>query len=359
VSIENELGVSAATLKTTPTSLFPNPDDYFNLVADALKLGDPRKALTNRGWMTLSDTFAWPWSGHDHYGIPAPNLDRDFNEACSKLMTALNCSHVTTAIRMSLAIVQAIEGETGRMRGHIHVRYQTTESCHFLSYACDTCNTKATYLQKSDLVMVKPCPIHGCTGTLSQAVLAFYECGAGHQLAYSERLPYGSAVGQNCTAPGCVQTLTKCTSAQWSLWSLHPKRGDKTYEGTPSPSCGFPVGVFWTFIGDTTLWAHEIGHNRHYEHAADAQQKAGARTGHDKEDNAFIIHGDEKAENKGWDRACLMSYVGQVADTKGTPTYDKVRDLPCFCFKCVLKNRGWALDGLDSPPGDLQDEAGV
>lgn len=152
--------------------------------------------------------------------------------------------------------------------------------------------------------------------------------------------------------------------------SYTSSKGSKTANGLPSPSCGFPGGVFWNCFGDANLWAHEIGHNRHYEHAADAPQVGAhaqdpgftARPEHDNVENPYLItdlkldpttFAKEKNENKGWDRACLMSYITQKA------TFKDARDLPCFCFKCALKNRGWKVDGLPAPKGDLQDVAGV
>ena len=139
------------------------------------------------------------------------------------------------------------------------------------------------------------------------------------------------------------------------------KEGSKTIHGLPSPSCGFPGGVFWNFIGDAYLWGHEIGHNRHLEHSADAPQIPvfSARPHHDNVENPLIGNPDEKDENKGWDRACLMSYITLVRDKNWVETHDAARDLPSLCFKCALKNRGWKVAGLPAPKGDLQDVAGV
>lgn len=314
VSIENELGVADNSLLVGAKSLFADDNEYFALVKDTIDGVDPRK---DSSWMARSDDYAWPWTNHPSYGV-APSFNSDFNAAVGELFGKINCSHVTTAIRMSLAFVKAIEAKTGRMRGHVLVQYQTTENCHFHQYRCPVCRKKPLYVQNdpSGIMATKPCPTPACTGTL--ASLGVY---------YSH-----------------VNTS-----------------GTKSIPGLPSPSCGFPLGVFWNFAGDASLWAHEIGHNRHYEHSADApvNPDGKARDYHDSATNPFITHADEKAENKGWDRACLMSYVSDVADTKSSPTYDGERDLPCFCFKCVLKNRGWKLDAVPMPKGDLQDTAGV
>jgi len=319
VSIENELGASDSELVQQITKLFPVEKDYKDLVAGMLETGDPRKNPKNLGWMSLSPDYVWPWSGHDLYGVTVPNTDPDFNKAVGALYKELNCLHVTVAIRLSMAIVNAIEAQTGRMRGHVLVQYQTTESCHFVLYDCPTCHTKHTYVQKSNLDLKPTCAISGSHGTLTYL----------------------------------------------GKYSHSSKRGSKTVNGLPSPSCGFPGGVFWNFLGDATLWAHELGHNRHYEHAADAMQDwksnsvGPARPQHDNVENPLFSGSDEKADNKGWDRACLMSYITKVQDTKNKATYQPARDLPCFCYKCALKNRGWKVAGLPAPAGDLQDVAGV
>ena len=136
----------------------------------------------------------------------------------------------------------------------------------------------------------------------------------------------------------------------------------KPVHGVYSPSCGYPVGVFWNSGGCSSLWAHELGHNRHFEHAASAPMMTGAAGQHDNQLNEIAtFHADEMAGNKNWDRACLMSYVEQcVSDGTSTggkrvKTYDEDVDVPCFCFKCVLWNRGWNVIGFPNPDGKLKD----
>jgi hypothetical protein len=358
VSIENELGAKNDELKLRPSALFASDDDYFDLVVSTLEMGDPRKEGGNRGWMTLSDDYVWPWSGHDHYGMTEPARDKQFGDAVNALIKKIQCSHVTTAIRMSLAIVKAIEAQTGRMRGHVLVQYQTTPNCHLRQYYCVACPAYLTYVENDPGAIMdgELCP-NACGGTLQRLGVATYTCVNGHRFVAPELPPFGRGRSK-C---GCGGAAVAYVGASERLFSHSSSRGSKAIPGLPSPSCGFPLGVFWNFAGDATLWAHEMGHNRHYEHSADAMQdpRNSARPQHDKEDNALITHGDEKPDNKGWDRACLMSYVSQVKDTKNKATYDKERDAPCFCFKCVLKNRGWRVGALPTPKGDLQDVKGV
>lgn len=331
VSIENELGASIKELVQESTTLFPDEGKYKDLIAGMLKTGDPRKDTANFGWMSLRRKYVWPWSRHDLYGVTKPVVESDLRHAYTALYKKLNCDHVTIAIRLSMAMVNALEEQTGRMRGHVLVQYQTTKSCYFVFYHCATCNNVQAYVQKSAADLNPECASHGCTLKLTK----------------DRAIPYVY------------------------------NRGSKSAPGVPSPSCGFPGGVFWNVVGDATLWGHELGHNRHYEHSADAPQIGAspqqpgftARPEHDNAENPYLIKdidedikealkksiiiGPEKDENKGWDRACLMSYVTQKK------TFKPARDLCSFCFKCALKNRGWKVAGLPTPEGDLQDVAGV
>jgi hypothetical protein len=211
------------------------------------------------------------------------------------------------------------------MRGHVLIQYQTTPEMFTNLYECDTCSDTYTFAQKeATFLTTLKCGDKSCTGTLGEVI----------QGGNPDR------------------TTVPCG-------------GHKIY-GVYTPSCGFPLGVTWNFLGDPYLWAHESGHNRHYEHAADAmyddKRSPTTKVEHDSEENtvAKTFHGREKADNKRWDRACLMSYVTDV-ESQGSQTissvstYDLKRDMPCFCFKCVLKNRGWRITGVPVPKGDLHD----
>ena len=128
--------------------------------------------------------------------------------------------------------------------------------------------------------------------------------------------------------------------------------------GLPSSSLGNPVGVALNFLGDTDLWGHEMAHCRHYEHAGNAPPPGDPDAEHDSTANSTVNWADPAINeidpvNQTWDRACLMTYITDL------PNYDNAKDMPCFCFKCVLKNRGWKLhDGTVAIPavaGDIQD----
>ncbi|MBL9106720.1 MAG: hypothetical protein JNL82_37710 [Myxococcales bacterium] len=309
VAIENELGAADSALKLPGSSVFASADDFRELVADTLDPDDPRADEVNLHLMTLANQYVWPWHRLADYGMP-PVFNADFGKGAGEIDSKVKILHVAVAFRLSLAMVKAIEATTGRMRGHVLVQYQTSPPFFFAMYVCDVCRQSAVYVQNA-----------------KGAVL----------------------LNRRCQAPACTGRLRTFRGASGE------------YPQLSSPSCGFPVGVFWNVSGDARLWAHELGHNRHYEHSADAPAKPDdkARDDHDRPANPFITHPTEKDKNKGWDRACLMSYVSYARDTGNASTYDDKRDMPCFCFKCVLKNRGWRLADLPTPASDLQDVAGV
>jgi hypothetical protein len=361
VSIENELGIADDQVVQDVVSLFRNLDEYRDIVVSTLKPGDIRAHPTNRNAIVLSDQYFWPWWGNDHYGRIAPSLKPDFTQAHRELTAELLCDAVTLSIRFSLALVKAIERDTGRMRGHVMVQFQTTENCHCRQYACGTCGRKPTFLQNTDLAILHNarCPACGL-GTLYRIppFIGEYTCGR-HVFRWEEPTRGGgNYAGSPC--PTCHKPLVfqHVDIVDSSLYSWRYQRGSKWVDGFNAPSCGFPVGAFWNVTGDASLWAHEIGHNRHYEHSADAPQKPGARTQHDNALNPTFSP-PENAVNAGWDRACLMSYVTQATDSTGTCTYNDERDMPCFCYKCVLRNRGWRVTAVPVPAGDLKDVPGI
>jgi hypothetical protein len=115
----------------------------------------------------------------------------------------------------------------------------------------------------------------------------------------------------------------------------------------PVPSLGDPVGLSLNFNAGHILWAHELGHNRYLEHAANAPGNNDLQ--HDSRANPDATVATYPAPSNRWDRACLMTYVSHLAN------FDPVKDQAFCCFKCVLKNRGWKLAGLANPPGTVKD----
>jgi hypothetical protein len=363
VCIENELGASDTELVQQINALLPDEDVYRDVVISTVDPMDARAALVNRGWISRTDTHVWPWSTHAQFGMTTPAAATEFNAAYAELYRKMMEGHVRVAIRMSLELVKAIERLTGRMRGHVLVQYRTSERLYYNQYRCPTCDESPVFVQNSDAMVMAgaPCPFQPCAGRLQPARYTVrYVCSNNHVSSFVEASSAGGAhLGEPCQDKSCTVNNSRQFRVDTKLVSVGPdsKRGSRPTPGVPSPSCGFPIGVFWNITGDANLWAHELGHNRHYEHSADAPSKS-ARPEHDDEVNDLLAS-TEKDADRGWDRACLMSYVTQVQDKTRTASYDNQRDIAAFCFKCVLKNRGWRVGGLQSPKGDLQDVAGV
>ncbi len=312
VHIENELGLGHAQLDHPIATVFPNNLTYENLIMDTLEVGvhDHQIALQND--IQFSTTEVWPWAAHDNLGLPPSPAGAILDDAVGASTDEAFNLHVLLAFRFSLAMVQSVERETGRMRGHVLVEYESSGNPSWHRYRCATCRDTFWYPQR-------------LPGALGGLVCPTPLCGGGL-----------ASLGASYTHPG-----TDCA--------------DGNFPGLNTPSCGFPVGVFWNFLGTADLWAHEIGHNRHFEHAAEAFGLPDRDIMHDNAVNPLPRVGDI-AENERWDRACLMSYI------TGLGTYDAAgagSDKPCFCFKCVLRNRGWRLQALGAqvpvPPGAVHD----
>ena len=109
------------------------------------------------------------------------------------------------------------------------------------------------------------------------------------------------------------------------------------------PSWGGPLGGLFldTKEGPRTYWANEIGHHKILEHAGDVIIHPNQ---HDQAANTVDATVQSYSDPKGrlWDRDCIMSYIN-------TETGD---DRAYFCGKCLLKLRGWKIEGLADPPGN-------
>lgn len=158
----------------------------------------------------------------------------------------------------------------------------------------------------------------------------------------------GSHVGEGCPAAACAGVLASSGAvAPANKVTLDGRGAASGYKGIPVPSIGNALGVSMNSDGNHELWAHELGHNRYLEHAANAGGPNDAD--HDHAPNgSFNWAGlpETVATAQGWDRTCLMTYVTHLK------TYSAVRDRRIMCGKCNLKVRGWKLASLVDP-GDV------
>jgi hypothetical protein len=97
-----------------------------------------------------------------------------------------------------------------------------------------------------------------------------------------------------------------------------------------------------------------MGHNKYLEHSQsqprDPANPAAADPGspgafnnlqHDTTVNPNPALAADFAKDQCWDRCCIMSY------NRYNPRY--------FCGKCILKIRGWAIDTITNPAGNVKD----
>jgi hypothetical protein len=415
VHIANEFGRSNAELDIPIGSLFNN-GNFPPMVLNSLPAADPRR---NRN-AVFSPQYAWPWGNDHQLGIDEPSgpnlaIWPAHTDLSDRLIFPLWWNYT---LRFSLEIVKEIERQKGWMRGHVIVEFQTSPVPYFVRYKCNQCPDVYTFIQDTvqPILSGRVCPACGghlfrepeyqgsyhCTGgghtfdipeaTAAGGGEAGQPCpGCGAPLAtiqinteeyrcgtclLQERLPVpggaGSLQGTPCPRE-CGGTLastnTPLVLGNWVYVAptdpLSPPYscGGVPTPGLPSCSSGYPVGVSWNFIGDSDLWGHELGHNRYYEHAGSAPRPPNDLN--NEQDRAVnevawpgyaVPNTDAQYYNHTWDRSCLMSYV---TDVQGPDPFDVTVDIPVFCYKCVLKNRGWKLNAppatVPLPPGDLQD----
>jgi hypothetical protein len=138
----------------------------------------------------------------------------------------------------------------------------------------------------------------------------------------------------------------RCQNGTWQTL-----RGEVYYgKGVNHYSVGLALGV--SLINAThnrNIWPHEIGHNKHLQHGrsctwgdepggfTDSQHDVAVNTPH------AAKYASDAAKDQRWDRICIMGY------TNG----DTVEQF--FCGKCILKNRGWAIEPIDDPAGTICD----
>ena len=315
----------------------PNPRqahryDLASVVSEAEYRTCVATNVVHADWAPLSVSFdleqVWPYCHLPHLGIPQGGPGTTLGNFRTRVINGI-FSPTWRAYRKDLLhlLLRKVEQTSGRMRGHLLVEFKSSQTMTIEEYRCSdpACNaTRAevtTNCSPADTLVGQPCP----TGT-----------------------------------PGHV--LVRHNPPNTVAWA-----------SIPLPAVGVSMGATWLFTsGGADVWAHELGHHRHLEHApaypgvqgsatahplgrsariAGVWHKCGAAPGakaaqHDGVLNPALaaepatdpVHPDK---DRGWDRDCIMSY------THGEPLY--------FCGKCLLKNRGWAVEGLPDLGGDQHD----
>jgi hypothetical protein len=267
--------------------------------------------LQDTAKMSLKSGHVWPWSDQDNFGwryISPVNITpaQFYDKWLSPQVITLTWRAYRSALL--LALVKEAE-KRGYLRGHLFVEFKASPPFNILKYKCNN-PTPHTYWHITKVGGARPangrCPAPGCGSGPHHYVLSYQNLGF---------FPYRSHM--------------------------------------PLPAVGIALGATWLFTNSNAdTWTHEVGHHRHLEHAASAPGAQYAPRDptdpvpntdlHDAQDNEIVnwgALGETKGSQKDWDRYCIMSYAS--SNYPGGQEY--------FCGKCLLRNRGWKVQGIDYP----------
>lgn len=251
--------------------------------------------------ITLNPRYLWPFLSAKRWALPVSEPGVGLNNFRARVLEPmLNQTWRRFRSELIWALLAAVERQHGLMKGHLVVQFTDSPRGEVCEYRCPSCNQRfaevVENLQPAERLDQLPCPA----------------CGAGKN---------GSGVKPTVTATGRTTLML--------------------------PAVGVGMGATWVFTsGNGDVWAHEMGHHRHLEHAqpfpSSANPAPGAKNSqHDSQPNTHVAFPPgTPPKERCWDLRCIMSYShGAVY----------------FCGKCVLKSRGWKVEGLPNPAGHLHD----
>ena len=285
---------------------------YKNLVIN--NLNDATLKAPNK--ITLKADFLWPWSDQADFGYPHVSpvnmLDADvWQKFVSDIIMEKTWGLFSEALLY--ALLKEIE-RSGVMRGHLFAEFKSSNEFHLVEY---TCNRR---------------PSRGAVHKYWATQKGTSAAAGGAARLHNSACPAAGCYSSSTLLPGAP--VASVLSASGRVWD---------FADMPLWAEGNALGATWLFTSsDAGTWAHEVGHHRQFEHAATApgaQYSTGPSPQnnlHDSEVNnvnwpaPHVSTGDER-----WDRDCQMSYTNGEA--------------LCFCGKCLLRNRGWLVQGLGYP----------
>lgn len=394
----------------TVTSLFGllGSREFRNLVSPHIVggMGNDPKAHRYRpaDEMTLNLATVWPWSAAKHLGVQGvPPTGTDIYDYWDDYGDQVQ-DDTWRAFREPLMydLLSKIERDKGLLRGHLIAEFRASPQYWTEMYYCDANNHDQILIETEAAGgsgQNEACRSGACTGVLHSSECYDYTCNrCGFHLAHVSitrkiantactakctgtmqqtsqatagwfsRNISGNSVSTTYTCSTCGRTRTASETAGNAgsgagivCGEVCPRKGvmtedpgskvDQEIEGPEErlsyASWGGPLGGL--FLGSDkdprSYWAHEIGHHKHMEHAAD---QISVEAQHDREINTVenAVTTDADADSRMWDRACIMGYICQDDDnTKPDAGY--------FCGKCLLKLRGWQVEGLVDPAGNL------
>jgi hypothetical protein len=242
----------------------------------------------------------WPYCAEPHLGIPRSAVGGTLATFYSAVLDPMfDATWRRYRFDLLYHLVKQVEQQHGRLKGHLMVEFKSSQAINAEEYRCDVCGRTRVEVTTN--------------------------CAAGQLLTAT-----------NCTVAGCAGHMQRYAPPRM-----------RNYNSVPLPAVGGACGGTWLFTtGDGSVWAHEVGHHRHLEHAqsqpGDAAAAPGAKNAqHDAALNPEPSIAADPAKDRAWDRCCIMSY------NSVDPLY--------FCGKCVLKNRGFAVENLPAVAGNLKD----
>ncbi len=290
--------------------------EFRTLISECLD-GSDFDAVKNQA--RLTEGYIWPFVHRPHFDIPVKQMDT----ATFYLWLQNSLAGISLDLyiaRLMYLIITKDEYKNGVGRGHLLMEFESSPKIITITRTCS-----ANPLHISSEIVNDP---------TSPRTLSFRRGPQPYDLINISRRLIQCHCGAN------FNPLSANNVAYFE-------------KGLPLfSSMGLALGGSYVFPRrKRDNWAHEIGHNRHFQHAqartrknsaSPERQAPGATTTlHDSKANPYFTADVLTQYQKAWDRFCLMSY-------------DKAIDRS-FCGKCILRNRGWAVDDIADPDGDKHD----
>lgn len=284
----------------------------------------------------LHADYLWPWNNHPQFGaeyaLPFGTSWGDFRS------DVLNLTYFLFAPDMILDIIYRIEQNLGLLRGHVLVEFRGSQDSWVGQYTCTNCGTDQAVLQ--NVANAIGAAVTGCCGGTALDLLQEYDFDC-------TSCPHTDTEWHPSASPPGASNCPSCGGA--GTWAPIAGPFDAIETGEPSlvnTAMGLALGgsILITLNNneDWPWWTHEIGHNRHLQHAGGeggfqvAQHDSTPNT----HDGRISAQPPKKSQ---WDRVCTMTYQdSRLAGPFGD-------DRQQFCGKCVLKGRGWKVENLPDP----------
>ena len=345
--------------------------------------------------MTLTDDTIWPWSTAVHLGVQAvPPAGTTLGGYEGAFQNKIR-NDTWRAFRepLSIDVIGMLERNQGVLRGHLIGEFKASPQYWKELYYCSVCNTDHILMELTAAGgsgIGEACRVGVCAGVLKSSIREDYKCdqcgftkndavpspllntactslctGSFTQDIqignwFSRKLGGATSVTTNYSCSKCSRAVSRVEAsaavgayAGTACGQVCPRHGTMRAVGSTRtaqkiagpvpdlslPSWGGPLGGLFldTKEGPRTYWAHEVAHHKILEHAGDVIIHP---VQHDQAANA-AVSGATDPLGRLWDRDCIMSYIN-------TETGD---DRAYFCGKCLLKLRGWKIEGLADPAG--------